>query len=42
MSGASHNDDVTKTFEYSVEDGAMLVTAAAGMLKRLASDRDRL
>ncbi|MET8361261.1 hypothetical protein [Micromonospora sp. NPDC005171] len=42
MSGASHNDDMTKEFEYTREDGAMLITATAGMLKRLAADRDSL
>jgi hypothetical protein len=42
MSGASHNDDVTKEFEYTREDSAMLVTATAGMLKKWAGDRDWL
>ncbi|MFF0176073.1 hypothetical protein [Micromonospora profundi] len=42
MSGASHNDTVTRDFEYTREDGAMLITATAGMLKRLAADRDSL
>ncbi|MFI7283434.1 hypothetical protein ACIBOV_24545 [Micromonospora chersina] len=42
MSGAAHNDEVTKEFTYSQEDGAMLITATAGMLKRLAADRQTL
>ncbi|MFJ6167262.1 hypothetical protein ACIQH6_19230 [Micromonospora orduensis] len=42
MSGASHKDDVTREFEYTREDGAMLITATAGMLKRLSADHDLL
>lgn len=42
MSGAAHNDEVTKEFTYTREDGAMLLTATAGMLKRLAADRQTL
>lgn len=42
MSGASHNDAVTRDFEYTREDGQMLITATAGMLKRLSADRDSL
>lgn len=41
MSGASHNDEVTKEFEYTPEDATVLVTTTAGMLKKWAGDRDR-
>ncbi|MBM0226844.1 hypothetical protein [Micromonospora sp. ATA51] len=39
LSGALHDDEVTKTFEYSRADGVALVTAVAGMLNRMAGDR---
>lgn len=39
LSGALHNDEVTKDFVYSREDGVMLVAATAGMLGRLAKER---
>ncbi|MEU8333392.1 hypothetical protein [Micromonospora sp. NPDC048839] len=42
MSGAAHADEVTKEFTFTREDGAMLLTATAGMLKRLAADRQTL
>ena len=34
--------ELMKEFEYTREDGAMLITATAGMLKRLSADRDSL
>ncbi|GAA4578436.1 hypothetical protein GCM10023176_54330 [Micromonospora coerulea] len=37
MSGAGHKDEVTKDFEYTREDGEMLIGATAGMLKRLSA-----
>ncbi|WDZ84038.1 hypothetical protein [Micromonospora cathayae] len=39
LSGALHNDGVTKDFSYSREDGATLIAATAGMLGRLAKER---
>ncbi|MFI7511580.1 hypothetical protein ACIBSS_32705 [Micromonospora aurantiaca] len=39
LSGALHNDEVTKGFVYSREDGATLIAATAGMLGRLAKER---
>ncbi|MEV4819961.1 hypothetical protein [Micromonospora tulbaghiae] len=37
MSGAGHKDPVTQDFEYTREDGEMLIIATAGMLKRLSA-----
>ncbi|MEV0611186.1 hypothetical protein AB0I61_33055 [Polymorphospora rubra] len=42
LSGALHDDEVTKEFEYSREDGVALVAATAGMLGRLAKERHLL
>lgn len=42
LSGAAHDDDVTKTFTYTRPDGVALVAATAGVLGRLAADRQRL
>lgn len=42
MSGAGHKDEVTKDFEYTREDGEMLIVATAGMLKRLSADSTSL
>lgn len=43
MSGAGHKaDEVTKDFEYTREDGEMLIVATAGMLKRLSADSNAL
>ncbi|WP_435586218.1 hypothetical protein [Micromonospora aurantiaca (nom. illeg.)] len=42
LSGALHNDEVTKDFVYSREDGATLIAATAGMLGRLAKERQLL
>ncbi|RQX13370.1 hypothetical protein DDE19_25865 [Micromonospora ureilytica] len=42
LSGALHNDEVTKDFVYSREDGATLIAGTAGMLGRLAKERHLL
>ncbi|MEU7981443.1 hypothetical protein AB0B63_23310 [Micromonospora sp. NPDC049081] len=38
MSAAGHKGEVTKDFEFTREDGEMLIVATAGMLKRLSAD----
>lgn len=42
LSGALHDDEVTKTFEYGRADGVALVAAVAGMLGRMAEDQQRV
>nr|WP_147252762.1 hypothetical protein [Micromonospora provocatoris] len=42
LSGAAHDDDVTKEFAYTRADGVALVASTAGVLGRLAADRQRL
>jgi hypothetical protein len=42
LSGALHDDEITKTFTYSRAYGQMLVTSVAGMLHRLAEDTSKL